>query len=42
MPADHVDGLVLEQLVGLEEVLDLDQPVRPDLVEPLDVSLVCL
>ena len=36
-PADDVDGLVLERLVGLEEVLDLDQPVRPDLVERLDV-----
>ena len=39
-PADDVDGLVLEQLVGLEEVLDLDQPMRPDLLEPLDVLLV--
>ena len=38
-PSD-LDGLVLERLVGLEEVLDLDQAVRPDLVEPLDVLLV--
>ena len=39
-PADHLDGLVLERLVGLEEVLDLDQPVGTDLVETLDVLLV--
>ena len=39
-PAEHLDGLVLERLVGLEEVLDLDEPVRPDLLEPLDVLLV--
>src|SRR5262249_27112916 len=39
-PADDVDLLALEELVGLEEVLDLDQPVRPDLVEALDVLLV--
>ena len=38
-PSD-LDGLVLERLVGLEEVLDLDQAVRPDLVEALDVLLV--
>ena len=39
-PADDVDVLVLERLVGLEEVLDLDEAVRPDLVEPLDVLLM--
>jgi len=39
-PAVDVDLLLLQQLVGLEEVLDLDQPVRADLVEPLDVALV--
>ena len=33
-------SFVLEQLVGVEEVLDLDEPVRPDLVEVLDVGLV--
>ena len=39
-PADDVDVLVLERLVCLEEVLDLDQAVRPDLLEPFDVLLV--
>ena len=39
-PADDLGVLVLEQLVRLEEVLDLDEPVRPDLVEPFDVGLV--
>ena len=39
-PADHVGGLLLEQLVGLEEVLDLDQPVGPDLGQAGDVRLV--
>ena len=39
-PAHHVDGLVLECLVGLEEVLDLDEPVRPNLFKTLDVLLV--
>ena len=39
-PADDVDRLVLERLVCLEEVLDLDEAVRPDLLEPLDVLLV--
>ena len=32
-PADDVGLLVLEQLVRVEEVLDLDEPVGPDLVE---------
>ena len=39
-PADHLDGLVLERLVRLEEVLDLDQAVRSYLFEPLDVLLM--
>ena len=39
-PAEDLDRLVLERLVGIEEVLDLDEPVRADLVEPLDVLLV--
>ena len=39
-PADDIDRLVLERLVGLEEVLDLDEPMRPDLLEALDVLLV--
>ena len=39
-PAEDLDGLVLERLVRLEEVLDLDQSMRPDLVETLDVLLV--
>ena len=39
-PADDVDRLVLERLVGLEEMLDLDEAVRADLLEPLDVLLV--
>src|SRR4051812_21842265 len=39
-PAHHVNGLVLEQLVRVEEVLDLDQAMRPDLLEPFDVLLV--
>ena len=41
-PADDVGLLVLEQLVRLEEVLDLDQAVRPDLLQFRDVLLVCL
>ena len=40
VPADHIDRLVLEQLVGAEEVLDLDQPMGPDLGQLLDVRLV--
>ena len=39
-PADHLDRLVLERLVGLEEVLDLDEAVRADLLQALDVLLV--
>ena len=39
-PADHVDGLVLEELVRVEEVLDLDEPMGPHLLQPLDVRLV--
>src|SRR4029079_15397872 len=40
LPADDVDGLVLERLVGREELLDLDEAVRSDLVELLDVLLM--
>src|SRR5204863_9147207 len=39
-PADDFDGLVLEQLVRLEEVLDLDEAVRAHLVHLGDVRLV--
>ena len=39
-PAEDLDRLVLERLVRIEEVLDLDEPVRSDLLEPLDVLLV--
>jgi len=40
VPAAYLGQLVLEQLVGLEEVLDLDQAMRTDLLEPLHVGLV--
>ena len=39
-PADDVDVLLLERLVRLEEMLDLDQAVRPDLFEAFDVLLM--
>src|SRR4051794_17889120 len=39
-PPDDVHVLVLEKLVGLEEVLDLDQAMGSDLVEALDVLLM--
>jgi len=39
-PAEHIGLLGLEELVGVEEVLDLDEAMGPNLVEPLDVRLV--
>src|SRR5829696_9166692 len=36
-PAEGLDRLVLELLVDAEEVLDLAQQVRRDLVDPVDV-----
>ena len=39
-PAEDLGLLGLEELVRVEEVADLDQPMGPDLVEPLDVGLV--
>src|SRR5687768_16876570 len=39
-PSDDVNGLVLERLVGIEELLDLDQAMRADLLQSLDVLLV--
>src|SRR6185369_16752970 len=39
-PAEDVDALVLEELVCLEEVLDLHEPMGPHLVEAVDVGLV--
>ncbi len=39
-PADDIDRLVLERLVRVEEVLDLDEAMGADLLEPLDVLLV--
>ena len=39
-PAQDLDRLVLEDLVRVEEVLDLDQAVRANLLQALDVLLV--
>src|SRR5829696_1870691 len=39
-PAEDVDVLLLQQLVGREEVLDLHESMRTDLLEALDVLLV--
>src|SRR5687767_15164624 len=37
VPSQYLGLLVLQELVGLEEGLDLAQPVRPDLLERLIV-----